>query len=323
MKKLLAIWMAACSLLLTACENQAAIPVSSSHAGGYTIVVKSLADQYWVLLQAGAMAKAEELGVSVQIIAPDSESEIEQQVEIIREQIRAGVDGLAVAPSSPDAILPVLAQAEQAGVPVVAVDTDLPTCATKKSFIGTDSEQAGRESGTYAANLTGKGGKAVILRGRVGDITHDHREAGIREGLEAGGVEILAVQACDSSPEKAQTIMQKLLETYPQIDVVVATADSMAEGAQQAVEASGRDINIIGFDGTLPVLQKIDDGTAIKASIAQNPYHMGELCIQALVTLHEGGTVESRIDSGISLITPTNAWRFRADLESKVKRLFP
>ena len=71
------------------------------------------------------------------------------------------------------------------------------------------------------------------------------------------------------------------------------------------------------------MLKKIDEATAIKASIAQNPYHMGELCIQALVTLHEGGTVESRIDSGISLITPTNAWRFRADLESKVKRLFP
>lgn len=128
---------------------------ASGEGGNYAIVVKSMADQYWVLLKAGAEAKAKELGVTVNVIGPNAESEVQQQADMIQNQIGSGVAGLAVAPSNPDTVLTVLQQADQAGIPVIAVDTDLPNYESKKSFIGTGNEAAGKQGGEYAAELVG------------------------------------------------------------------------------------------------------------------------------------------------------------------------
>lgn len=297
---------------------------SGASAGGgggsenYAIVVKSLADQYWVLLKAGAEAKAKELGVNVSVIGPNSESDVQAQVDMIQNKIGEGVSGLAIAPSSPDAVLPVLAQADSSNIPVLAVDTDIPGYENKKSFIGTGNEAAGKQGGEYAAELVGSGKKAVVLRGRLGDTTHDQREAGIVAGLEAGGVEILEVKPCDSEAEKAMNNMQDLLNVYDNIDIVVTTADSMAQGAQRAIENANLTIPVVGFDGTIPVAELIAQGSVIKGSVAQNPYAMGELCVENLIALHKGESIEERIDSGSSMVTPENAQEFKDDLEAKV-----
>lgn len=328
-KRLLALLMAgAMAVSMTACggsDNSAsgsgAAASGSGAAGGdkeFTIVVKSLADQYWVLLKAGAEAKAKELGVKVNVIGPNAESEVQQQVDMIQNAIGAGVDGLAIAPSSPDTVLPVLEQADSAGIPVIAVDTDLPNYENKKSFIGTGNEAAGKQGGEYAAELVGEGAKAIILRGRAGDTTHDDREKGFKEGLEAGGVEVLEVRDCMSEAEKAMNAMQDLMNRYDQIDVVCTTADSMAQGAQRAIENAGEDIPVIGFDGTIPVAELIAQGSVIKGSVAQAPYTMGELAVESLLKLVNGEEIEERIDSGTQMVTPDNAADFKADLEAKV-----
>ena len=293
-------------------------PAAGGEGGNYKIVVKSMADQYWVLLKAGALAKAEELGVKVEVIGPNAESEVQQQADMIQNAIGEGVDGLGVAPSNPDTVTTVLAQADEAGIPVIAVDTDLPNYANKKSFIGTGNEAAGEQGGKYAAELVGSGKKAVILRGRQGDTTHDQREAGFVKGLEAGGVEILEIKACDSEAEKAMNTMMDMMNRYEQIDIVCTTADSMAQGAQRAIENAGAEIPVIGFDGTIPVAELIAQGSVIKGSVAQSPYDMGQLAVEKLVALSKGETIEDRIDSGTSMVTPENAETFKSDLEAKV-----
>lgn len=329
-KRLLALLMAgAMAVSMTACGGSKDPAPAGSDAGAgstggdaeggnYAIVVKSMADQYWVLLKAGAQAKAKELGVTVDVIGPNAESEVQQQADMIQNKIGAGVDGLAIAPSNPDTVLGVLAQADQAGIPVLAVDTDLPNYENKKSFIGTGNEAAGQLGGEYAAELVGSGKKAIVLRGRAGDTTHDQREAGYVKGLEAGGVEVLEVRACDSEAEKAMNAMMDLMNRYEQIDIVCTTADSMAQGAQRAIENAGAEIPVIGFDGTIPVAELIAAGSVIKGSVAQSPYAMGELCVENLIKLHNGESIEERIDSGASMVTPDNAAQFKTDLEAKV-----
>lgn len=328
-KRLFALLMAgAMAVSMTACNGGDKPAASGSgstppaadggEGGNYKIVVKSMADQYWVLLKAGALAKAEELGVTVDVIGPNAESEVQQQADMIQNAIGEGVDGLGVAPSNPDTVTTVLAQADEAGIPVIAVDTDLPNYANKKSFIGTGNEAAGEQGGKYAAELVGSGKKAIVLRGRAGDTTHDQREAGFVKGLEAGGVEVLEVRACDSEAEKAMNAMMDMMNRYEQIDIVCTTADSMAQGAQRAIENAGAEIPVIGFDGTIPVAELIAQGSVIKGSVAQSPYDMGQLTVEKLVALSKGETIEDRIDSGTSMVTPENAAQFKTDLEAKV-----
>lgn len=326
-KRLLALLMAgAMAATMTACggsngsDGSADGSKAASGSGDtYTIVVKSLADQYWVLLKAGAEAEAEKMGVNVNVIGPNAESEVQQQADMIQNAIGSGTAGLAVAPSNPDTVLTVLAQADAAGIPVIAVDTDLPNYENKKSFIGTGNEAAGEQGGQYAAELVGSGKKAILIRGRAGDTTHDQREAGFKKGLEAGGVEILETRACDSEAEKAMNAMMDMMNRYDQIDIVCTTADSMAQGVQRAIENAGKDIPVVGFDGTIPVAELIAQGSVIKGSVAQSPYDMGVLAVDNLIKLTKGETIEERIDSGTSMVTPENAAQFKADLEAKVK----
>ena len=126
------------------------------------------------------------------------------------------------------------------------------------------------------------------------------------------------MKPCDSEAEKAMNAMQDLLNVYDQIDIVVTTADSMAQGAQRAIENASKDIPVVGFDGTIPVAELIAQGSVIKGSVAQAPYAMGELCVENLIALHNGETIEERIDSGTSMVTPDNAQQFKEDLEAKV-----
>lgn len=282
-------------------------------------VVKSMADQYWILVQAGAAQKAEELGVDLTFIAPNSESDVQAQVDMIQNLVGQGIDALCLAPSNPDTVLPVLEQADQAGIKVLAVDTDLPKFENKVTFIGTGAEAAGQLGGEYAGDLVGEGGNAIILRGRAGDTTHDGREAGITAGLEAKGMNILEVKAADSEAEKAMNVTQDLLNRYDNIDVVVTSADSMAQGAERAISAAGRDVKVVGFDGTIPVCEIIAEGNEVLvATVAQMPYVMGQLGVEMAVKAVNGEDVDERIGSGAELVDASNAEDFVAELSALV-----
>ena len=69
------------------------------------VVLKTLASEYWGYVKAGCDAAAADLGVTVNVVGPGAESEIEQQVSMIEQQIGAGCDAIIVAPNDAGAAL--------------------------------------------------------------------------------------------------------------------------------------------------------------------------------------------------------------------------
>lgn len=304
--------------LLAGCGNSdASSPAASdgaSNANGTSnaekikigFVVKSLSDQYWVLMKAGAEKEAAAQGVDLKFIAPNSESDVQAQVDMMQNLIGQKIQALCVAPSSDSTVQPVLQQADQAGIKILAVDTDT-AYENKLTFIGTGNESAAKLGGEFVAKTFKSGAAAIVLRGRLGDKTHDEREAGWAAALEAAGIKILEVQAADSQAEKALNVTQDLLAKYSgKIDVICTTADSMAQGAQNAVQAAGANTVIMGFDGTIPVAEGTAKGDYM-GTVAQDPYKMGVLAIQEAVKAVKGETIEKRIDSGATVISKENA----------------
>lgn len=278
-------------------------------------VVKSLADQYWILVKAGADVAAKENNVDLNFIAPNSESDVAKQVENIETLVASGIDVLCIAPSNDETVLPALQNAVDAGVKVIAVDTDS-SLPDKVCFIGTGNESAAKEGALWAGDQIGEGGTAIVLRGRLGDATHDAREKGIVEGLEEKGIEILEVQAADSTEEKGMNVTENLLQKYPDVKLVITTADSMATGAYNAVKAANSEAMVYGFDGTIPVADKVAEGEML-GTTAQSPYDMGVLGVETAIKIMNGETVDTVIDSGQKVIEKSNAAEFKADLEAK------
>ena len=318
MKKLLTALLAVSMLLtLVACGGTSE-PTSAASTSGSAdpapaaqeelfigVVTKSLADQHWALVKAGAEAKAKELGVKVSVTGPNSESDVQAQVDMIDNLIGQGVNALCVAPCSQDAVLVPFKTADDEGVPILTIDTDT-TFENRLAFIGTGNEAAAKAGGEVAAKAVGQGAKAVIIRGRLGDATHDQRQKGFEDALKAAGIEILDIKAADSDAEKAMNVMQDLYQVYDQIDLVCTTTDNMAYGIQRAIEAAGTETLQMSFDGTTTACELILEGKML-GSVAQNPYAMGELAVENAVKAIRGESVEARIDSGSEVVTADNA----------------
>jgi ribose transport system substrate-binding protein len=270
------------------------------------VVLKSLNNDYWKFVEAGAKEAAEKYGVEVEVLGPPAETNFEEQIRMMEDQITKGVDALVVAPSQPKAAIPTFNKAKEAGIPVILIDTDA-DFGDKVSFIGTENYEAGKLAGKYIADLLNNGDKVAIIRGAMGDNTHNQRTDGAKEIFDSKGIQSI-VQPADSDRAKAVSVTENILTSNPDVKVVYATSDEMALGALKAVKSAGKtdQIKVIGFDGSPEGLQSILDG-GLTASIAQKPYMIGFTGVEAGLKVAKGESVEKRIDTGADVITKDNA----------------
>ena len=98
------------------------------------VVLKTLASEYWGYVETGCKAAAKDLGVDVVVVGPGAESDIEGQVSMIEQQIGAGCDAIVCAPNDAGAAQGALQAAIDAGIPVLAVDTNVGIAACALSW---------------------------------------------------------------------------------------------------------------------------------------------------------------------------------------------
>lgn len=268
------------------------------------VIFKSLSAEYWKTMKAGSEAAAADLGISVTVLGPSDESEISQQVTMIEEQVAANVSAIVVAPCEENAVIGAL-EASVEDLPVLMVDSDA-ALEGKKAFIGTGNATAAKLGGDYAAELVGEGGKAVLIGGQQGETTTEQRLQGFREGLEAGGVEVLEEQYGKNTADQAVAVMEDMITKYRgEIDVVLCINDDMAIGCQTAIEQAGEDIKIIGFNGDAACVELILEGK-IEATVAQQPYLMGYQAVEEAYKAVQGETIEEHQEVPANLINAEN-----------------
>lgn len=310
---------AALTLLLAGCGTQAAPAPKDAANGGQNgklkiaVVLKAVNSDYWKIVQAGANDAAKELGVDVQVLGPNAETDIAGQTSIMEDQIVKKVSALVVAPSQPSAALATFDKAAAANIPVILIDTDA-NWDKKKSFVGTGNYAGGKVAGKYMAEKLGKGAEVVIIRGALGDATHDERVNGAKEELEAAGLKVVAIQPANSDRNMGMSVMENLLQTHPNVKGVFASNDEMALGAVRALKQANKSgVVAVGFDGSPDALKSIKAGE-LSGSVAQSPYNIGKFGVETAVKVAKGETVDKRIDTGTSMITKDNVDKAEADL---------
>lgn len=275
------------------------------------VVLKTLSSEYWGYVEAGCNAAAEALGVHVTVVGPGAESEIEQQVSMIEQQIGAGCDAIIVAPNDAGAAAGALQTALDQGIPVLSVDTNV-GIEGQTSFVGTSNVDAAREGGLWAAEQVGEGANAVIIYGQEGDNTSNMRRQGYEEACEQAGLNVLDALSGNNTTDGATRTMEDLLNAYPdQIDVVLCHNDDTAIGAMNACKSAGvSDITIVGFDGNQSAVDLILAGEMVKATVAQQPYEMGYQAVEAALAAINGETVEEVINAPVTVVTAENGQEY-------------
>jgi ribose transport system substrate-binding protein len=293
-------------LLATACNRGTEATAKPTVA----LVVKTLNNQFFIDMEAGARAAADSLGVELIVQAPEREIDVERQMQIVENLIQRNVKVLLLVPNGSKEIVPAVVKANAAKIPVVAVDTrvDAPTLASAggvvTSFIGSDNEDGGRMAGAFLVEALGGTGTVAVLEGVPGHETADARLRGFRTAL-AGtpGMRIVASQPANMERDQAFNVTQNILQANPGITALFACNDVMALGAVEAIAAAGRTsaIRVVGFDA------QDDARTAIRekrmaATIAQNPREMGRMAVITAMRLIKGETVPAEQPVAISLV---------------------
>ena len=279
------------------------------------VVLKTLSSEYWGYVEAGCKAAAEKLGISVNVVGPGAESDIEGQVSMIEQQIGAGCDAIVCAPNDAGAAGAALQTAIDQGIPVLAVDTNVgiegQTC-----FVGTSNVDAAYEGGKWAIEQVGSDAKAVIIYGQEGDNTSNMRREGYEKACEEAGVEVLDALSGQNTTDGATKTMEDMLNAHPgEIDIVLCHNDDTAIGAMNACKNAGvTDITIVGFDGNESAVELILAGEMVKATVAQQPYEMGYQVVEAAVKAINGEDVDETINAPVEVVTAENGQEYLDNL---------
>ena len=273
---------------------------------------KALTSPFWIRVTESAKKFAKENDIKLLIVAPPSETAVMEQVNLLEDLIQQKVNLIAMGPTDPLGVVPVLQGAVDAGIPVVILDAQTPLPGLESiSLIGADNIAAGRVIGEYAAKLLNGKGNLVVIEGIAGNNTGEERKLGFGEIVaKHEGMKIIASQPGNWERALGMNVMENILQSNPNVDFVFACSDEMALGAAMAVEAAGKKIPIIGVDGNKDAVIAVKEGS-LEATVAQDPEKIGEYLIKEVaVKLRDGKPVEKKLSTDFQLITKENADQF-------------
>lgn len=277
------------------------------------VVLKTLSNPYWVALRDGITAGAAKTSGSAKIQAAESETNIDQQTTLLNTLAGGDYGCYAVAPITGTNLNQPLSQVSAAKKTVVNLDSPIDAKAAASAgvkiatFIASNNGTAGQIAGQHMAKLLGGKGQVAVIGGLSGDANSNARTGGFTKAAEAGGLTVVQTVAADWDREKALNATENILRAHKALKGVYAANDGMALGSQQAVENAKRtEVKVIGTDGTEDAMQSVQSG-GLAASVAQYPYAIGLMGMEACQAAAEGATLPKQVDAPLTLVTKGNS----------------
>ncbi|MEV0418415.1 substrate-binding domain-containing protein [Streptosporangium canum] len=301
---------AALALGLTACGSGSSSGGSGAAAGDIKLgmSVSTLNNPYFVQLRKGAEDEAKKQGVALTVT--DAQNDASQQVNQIQNFASQSMKAIIINPVDSDAAGPAVKAAERSKIPVIAVDRVV-NGATVAQTVASDNVAGGKLAAQELAKQMGEKGKVAVLQGVPGTSAARDRGQGFTEGIKAyPDIQVVAQQPADFDRTKGLDVMTNLVQSNPGITGVFAENDEMALGAVKALGAkAGKEVKIVGFDGTPDGLTAIQAGT-LNASIAQQPQLLGQQAVQGAIKAAKGEKIEATVAVPVKVVNKDNVAEF-------------
>lgn len=289
------------------------------------LITKTDTNPFFVKMREGASAAAEAAGITLQTYAGTIDGDVESQVAAVETCIAAGASGILITPSDSRALAPVIGQAREAGILVIALDTPFEPADTADATFATDNFRAGELIGEWAAATLGEeaeNARIALLDLNASEVSVDYlRDNGFLQGF---GIDIMdptdigdetdprivGNDVTNGNEEGGRTAMENLLQVDPSVNVVYTINEPAAAGAYEALRAFGLEDQalIVSVDGGCPGVQNVAEGV-IGATSMQFPLLMASLGIDAIVQYAADGTLPENspgldfFNTGVQLVT--------------------
>jgi ABC-type sugar transport system substrate-binding protein len=276
--------------LLAACgsdseSSPASGPTSSSGSTGkkFTIGVAQAgqAVPFLAVMNRAIEEEAAKLGLEPPVIL-DGNFDPAKQAANVETLVARGVDAIIVISSSPTSVVPAIAKAKDAGIPVFAVNAKLDADAAIVTYIGASDFAYGQDQAKLALQALPDGGKVAYITGPAGDTPVVLRKDGWDDIMkDHPEFEIVASPTDNFKAEDNRSAVQDLLAEFPagSLDMIVDQCPQLYAGAAFAKEQGRSDIIFIAGDYSQQIEAAIKDGS-IYGTINQDPHEQGRLGVQ-------------------------------------------
>ncbi|SDK58965.1 ribose transport system substrate-binding protein [Lentzea albidocapillata subsp. violacea] len=296
----IALTLGAAALLATGCSG------TGASGGQLTIglAVSTLNNPFFVELQQGAQEMADRLGAKLTVV--DAQNDATNQVNQVQTLVTQGVKAIILNPVDSKQSAPAAKAAETANIPLISVDRAV------EGKVAAEVASNNVSGGSLAAIELGRAtsGEVAHLKGIPGASASRDRGQGFEQGLNSGNIKVVASAVADFDRAKGLNETTNLLQGHPGLKGLFAENDEMALGAIKALGArAGKDVQVVGFDGTPDGLKAIQDGT-LAATIAQQPKLLGSKAVEQAVHAAKGEPVQQVVDVEVKVITAKNVAEF-------------
>ncbi|REJ10996.1 ribose ABC transporter substrate-binding protein RbsB [Halobacillus trueperi] len=303
MKKLVVLLMSLSLVFLGACSLQPpewAKPKGDKNPDDIKIglSVSTLNNPFFVSMKEGVENEAAAQGMEVVVV--DAQNDAAKQINDVEDLIQQGVDVLLINPTDSSAISTAVQSANSLGIPVVTLDRSAEK-GEVATLVSSDNEKGGEMAGEYLFDQLGEGAKVAELEGVPGASATRERGAGFHN-IADEKLDVVAKQTANFDRTEGLNTMENIIQGNPDIEAVFAHNDEMALGAYQAIQSSGRDVLVVGFDGNDDAITSIKNGN-LSATVAQQPEEIGKLAVQAGADVLQGEGVEDTIPVPLKLVT--------------------
>lgn len=265
------------------------------------LVSKGFQHQFWQAVKSGAEQAAEEFDVEITFEGPDTEADVDQQIQMLQTALDKSPAAIGFAALDSKAADPLLQQAKNSGIPVIAfdsgVDSDIPL-----TTAATDNLAAAGEAAKHMADAIGNEGKVALVVHDQTSVTGQQRRDGFVDYMEENepNIEIVDIQYGGGDQAESADLAKAIIAAHPDLKGIYGSNEGSAIGVVQAVKELAIDpakLVVVGFDSGKAQMDAIRDGLMFGA-ITQNPVGIGYETVKAAVEAIDGEDLPETIDTG-------------------------
>ncbi|MBW5447799.1 substrate-binding domain-containing protein [Cohnella sp. CFH 77786] len=272
------------------------------------VISKGFQHQFWQAVKQGAEKAAKETGVEITFEGPETESQVDKQIEMLQAALDKKPAAIAFAALDSKAAIPLLEKAKASNIPVVGfdsgVDSDIPVTTAATDNLAA----AGLAADKMAELIGGKGEVAVIVHDQTSRTGIDRRDGFVKRIEEKyPDIKIVDIQYGGGDQLKSTDLAKAIMQAHPNLKGFFGANEGSAIGVLNAVGELKKDgqIVVIGYDSGKQQMDAIRSGK-MAGAITQDPIGIGYWSVKAAVQAVKGEKVEPSIDTGFHWYDKTN-----------------
>lgn len=299
--------------ILSGC-NSAAPEATDAGKPRVALVMKSLANEFFLTMENGAKAHQKIHAEQYELLANGIKDELDvsRQIDLVEQMIAQKVSAIVIAPADSKALVPVCKKAQQVGIIVVNIDnkfdeTVLAASGVKFPFVGPDNRKGAKAVGEFLAKKLTAGDKVMIVEGAPNAFNGLQRKLGFEDAMKAAGTTVVSSQSGYWETDKANQLVAAVATEHPDLKAVLCANDSMALGAVAALRAAGKleRTLVVGFDNIAAAKQLVKEGRLL-ATADQHGDQLAVFGIEHALEMFKTKSTPADRETPVDLVTATS-----------------